>query len=253
MSHYLVAVLVSNDTPVREVMSHVENLLAPFDESLEVEPYLKWNKELLIQEAESTFEKIKTNILTYAYDQSEATTEEEAIEWFYHNTPFKQDPHPAALYYRTDVYEVFSDYLPTLPTGEALWNIISDPENCFYDPMVAHLEDGEYYSEYNPNSKWDWYSIGGRWEDHLAQEVVANRDFYRANGFTTLKELKVPLETFTYALVDLDGNWQEPGQMGWFGCSSATPESKEAHQASICQYLDTLSSDTWVCFVDCHI
>lgn len=253
MSHYLVAVLVSNEEPVRDVMYHVENTLAPFDESLEVAPYVRWNKDILIQEQELSFEKIKANILTYAYEQSEATSEEEAIQWFYQNTPFKQDPRPMTLCYRDVVYEAISDYLPNLPTGEALWDIISDPENFFYASIIDQLEDGVYYSEYNPNSKWDWYSIGGRWEDLIVEEAVANPDFYRANGFTTLNELNVPLETFTYALVDLDGNWREPGEMGWFGCSSSTPESKEAHRASIREYLDTLSPDTWVCFVDCHI
>ncbi len=29
------------------------------------------------------------------------------------------------------------------------------------------LKDGDVYTTYNPNSKWDWYSIGGRFSDKL--------------------------------------------------------------------------------------
>jgi hypothetical protein len=33
----------------------------------------------------------------------------------------------------------------------------------------AKNDDGEWaeFSTYNPLSKWDWYSVGGRWSDHL--------------------------------------------------------------------------------------
>lgn len=35
-------------------------------------------------------------------------------------------------------------------------------------------EDGNLYSTYNPNSKWDWYLIGGRWSGSLKLKEPEN-------------------------------------------------------------------------------
>lgn len=36
-----------------------------------------------------------------------------------------------------------------------------------YDEYSTYDEDGNELSTYNPNSQWDWYSIGGRWRGCL--------------------------------------------------------------------------------------
>lgn len=56
-----------------------------------------------------------------------------------------------------------------------------------------------------------------------------------------------------FALLDLDGKWSEPGQMGWFGLSTDTEETRTAYRKQANAYLDQLPDDAWIVVVDCHI
>ncbi len=69
---------------------------------------------------------------------------------------------------------------------------------------------------YNPNSKWDWYVVGGRWSDvipglHrcLAEEVAKHFPEYTPA-----------------ILVDAKG-WHATQQYGWWGFSESTTEDPE--------------------------
>lgn len=56
-----------------------------------------------------------------------------------------------------------------------------------------------------------------------------------------------------YAALDDDG-WHAPGKMGWFGCSSDTPEEKSAHDKEfVRRFIKQASPDTTLVVVDCHI
>lgn len=56
-----------------------------------------------------------------------------------------------------------------------------------------------------------------------------------------------------YALLTLDGQWKEPGKMGWFGMSTDTPESADAYYAWANEYVDSLGDETLLVLVDVHI
>lgn len=56
----------------------------------------------------------------------------------------------------------------------------------------------------------------------------------------------------TFARLDASG-WKERGEMGWFGCSSDTPESNEAHDKEFPEWLRSGDAGDWVVVVDCHI
>lgn len=55
-------------------------------------------------------------------------------------------------------------------------------------------DDGKYFNYTNPNSKWDWYQLGGRWSDFLklkhggvgydGQPSLLIKDFKRTSGWT---------------------------------------------------------------------
>lgn len=56
-----------------------------------------------------------------------------------------------------------------------------------------------------------------------------------------------------YAALDDDG-WHAPGKMGWFGCSSDTPEQKTAHDKEfVRRFIKQATPDTTLVIVDCHI
>lgn len=56
----------------------------------------------------------------------------------------------------------------------------------------------------------------------------------------------------TYAYLDENG-WTEPGEMGWFGMSAATAESREEYSKDFIKWLKSGDQNDWVVCVDCHI
>lgn len=57
----------------------------------------------------------------------------------------------------------------------------------------------------------------------------------------------------TYAALDDDG-WHAPGEMGWFGCSTDTPDEKGAFvKAFFGKFVKTAQPDDLLVIVDCHI
>lgn len=60
---------------------------------------------------------------------------------------------------------------------------------------------------------------------------------------------------YTYALLDENG-WHQPGAMGWWACSSATPESRENFGAFFGARLKRAvreTPDAFLVVVDCHV
>jgi hypothetical protein len=177
-------------------------------------------------------------------------------------------------------------------------------------------DDGNGLTRSNPNAKWDWYSIGGRWlgelilkkgkkgkigepgvfgnkpkadadvaricdidwkamskkskSDKAAQwDDIINpcqetRDWYKAEWLDLNK--KQHLEMYgtkaeylrrrgywtAYALVT-EKEWIAPGDMGWFGMSDDTIQSREAFTKRFVDTLKAMPKDTKIHIVDCHI
>lgn len=55
-----------------------------------------------------------------------------------------------------------------------------------------------------------------------------------------------------YAILH-EGQWHEPGGMGWFGCSTETLESRKAYAKTYWNIVLHLPPETLVTVVDCHI
>lgn len=263
MSHYAVAVISRTGTE-----EEVEKLLAPFDENLEVERHIYRTREQIIEDAKD-----------YKDRWIERIKEEESMERLkdYLISPACQ----------------WTRKLLSAETDEDLYEAEADPS------MVG--PDGNEWSTSNPNSKWDWYEIGGRWLESL-------RD-YNGNYFDTLKiadwdynyippnaverysryweitvegaektedekdqfftlyspqyylqkygnksnYIKAMLTFSTYALLTPDGDWLEPGQMGWFGISHADPVDEGMWERDFTSLIDTFDKDMYITIVDCHI
>jgi hypothetical protein len=54
-----------------------------------------------------------------------------------------------------------------------------------------------------------------------------------------------------YAYLDETG-WHEPGEMGWFGSSSDTPETLLKSKSDFTRWLKETPDDAWLVAVDCH-
>ena len=272
MSHYVVLVLTEENG------KSVEELLAPYDEEIEVVPYVSKTKEEVIQEAkelQDRFNKRKEEDVNYEFS-----------DW-----------QQKVLSCKTD------DEFYSCMRGE------------FYDEENFDAE-GNLLSTYNPNSKWDWYSYGGRFCNYIApylkkefteslenisddDEVAIrlkdisfdevpeyregaqrfwevfvekqplkegedkrdffslyNEDYYVKRYGTKENYCKEQASFCPYAFVTPNGKWYEPGRMGWFGMSMASDDDEKAWFTKSREMLMKLQKekpDLIVNVIDCHI
>lgn len=272
MSHYTVAVITKD--------GNYDKALEPFDENMEVEPYIDKTKAEVIEEMKNRKKQ---------YDKKIAFGEKDI--WFeknYGNVDWNNDE---SIY---DAFRKLED-----------WNK--------YD------EEGNVLSTYNPNSKWDWYSLGGRWEGSLKLKEGAKvikesepsffnkeeikegytdfaqvkdidftpdeeakkhaerfwdvnvlgkpllenekeeeirsfykKEYYRRNYGTKKEYVRCCSEFMTFAIL-YEGVWYEPDSMGWFGCCSATKDQHKAYREKFREIIANLSPDDYIAVVDCHI
>lgn len=109
---------------------------------------------------------------------------------------------------------------------------------------------GTHKSTYNPDSKWDWYCIGGRWSGFINGKEYNEDEDIKKNSIKVKNLLKVYKERISYALVDSNGDWHEKGQMGWFGVSS---NENSDWPKGFKKLLEKENPDDYVVCVDCHI
>jgi hypothetical protein len=244
----------------------------------------------------------------------------------------------------------------------ATWEQVAAAYNARYE---HEEESGEYLrieedraytmSTYNPDSKWDWWSIGGRWAGYFAvkpghrteviqghagmeasprpgycdggpkraldfermrdekearareryqtyQELVAGtpgalswehylevhkslgeqytieqarKDYHEQPRIVKLRSNREfiwsdPVQEFSvtedeyaeqarlgavpgYAMINLDGTWMAPGEMGWFGMSTDEDEGRRHYTYEVNSYIESLPDDVWLVAVDAHI
>jgi len=273
MSHFTVAVFTESE------YQSVDDLLEPFSEHLEVEPYVSITRDDLIQRARANMQAI---------------FEAQYQEW-------KEDPTA----YEKGKNVQHMEYLKALPTlmERTDEEIYRDEVDTYNEERID--ENGDIISTYNPDSKWDWYVIGGRWKgmlvlkpgklgqrgrpglltkmtDNCDSAYVADVDFHRMRQ-QILQELRpyeqamtkgnykeeymrerYPTEReymqrnssfYTFAVLTPDGTWHAPGEMGWFGMSSAATETeREWEDTYYDRFIKPAIEKGWyMTIVDCHI
>ena len=129
MTHFIVGI-ITEEGPNYDYDDCLSDLLAPYDENMEVEPYIYETKAEIIENEKN----IKTKIIE-AREKGESLYADLSME---------------------------EPYL-TAETDEDFYNLGYD-EDRDYD------EDGNELSTYNPNSKWDWWTVGGRWSGYFNGE-----------------------------------------------------------------------------------
>ncbi len=273
MSHFTVAVFTEDEH------QDIDDLLAPYDESLQVESYVDATKEDLIR---------------HHRERMQYTYENQYAEW-------QRDPAG----YEKRAHAEHIEYLRSLPK-RMKWT----DEQIYAEAIEGYSEDaitpdGSVLSRYNPDSKWDWYAVGGRWQGMLTLKpgktgqrgspglmtkmspdydgaYVADIDFdtmrkkqYKSiqpyeeamnNGFYKEEHMRErypsEFEYFqhmtafnTYAVITPDGVWHAPGDMGWFGMSSeSTSEVRSWEDEYYDRFIKPALTNGWyLTIVDCHI
>ena len=211
MSHFCVYVFHDENTTVDE-------LLAPYDENIEFAPYVLYTKEQAIAKVRSEIEDFKNRI----YKEYLADPDKYKENWGNNKNhiDYLENEFPKKLNWTDE--ECYEDI--------AKWKR--------EDGMVD--EDGSILSTYNPKAKWDWYQVGGRWNNSIPGNEVK------------MTEVNIDKIDPPYAFVTPDGEWVERGEMGWFGISS-NEMNEDEWDAKFREYLKTLDKDIVLTLVDCHI
>ena len=215
MSHFITLVFT------KENGRTVEELLAPYDENIVYAPYVLYTREQAIAKIRKEIEDYKNG--PYAE---------------YVSSPKKyEESHPNAEHI---------NYLKNKFPKKLEWT----DDECYQDMKGRFDEDmiklnGDLLSTYNPNSKWDWYTIGGRWNNYLKT----------LSGETTNEDYASKIhwkDIIPFAFVTPIGEWHERGEMGWWACVS-NGKNIEDWKSEFKEFLDNLDEDTIVTVVDCHI
>lgn len=219
MSHYSVAVFEDPNE------KSLEELLAPYDENLECPHYI--SKAELISKSRERVKRYEET--TYARYLEDPKAYKEKLGSNQAHFKYVSEEFPQKLHWTDEQH--YADSIK------------------YYEAKDIQ-EDGSVYDTYNPNSKWDWYYVGGRWscgviskdDGEVDSELVKNLDLVAMKDFCT------------YAVVTPDGKWHAPGEMGWFAMSSETEDEWTVWEKQYKErFIDSAKPEWRLSLVDCHI
>ena len=185
MSHFTVGIIVPHDQ-LSEIHSFIGDQMEPNDENIRVRPYVCYS----IEEAKTEIERDIARL-------------ERIIE--------RQSPN----YNLDKCQEILTKLRDTTP------------EERYREYVTCHEQfnaRGEPISTYHPDSKWDWYHIGGRWDGWITGDERSSDQGYNfgpqhqtiENNIATTQQA-LERDVIPHAIITPDGEWHEHGQMGWWG------------------------------------
>jgi hypothetical protein len=234
MSHF--TVLVVGENP--------EDQLAPFSENLTLERYVEYTRDGLIKYERDSIEKYRLGPYQEFINNPDEYTKNCKND---NHIKFLKEEFPLRILWTDDeVYKYAIRYHTASDIGK----------------------DGEVYSTRNPNSKWDWCQLGGRWAGSIKVKDGIIRDqpnFSYGWDNKSIKEvMSQPLtdsaikkdianidEISTFAVLK-DGVWYERGSMGWFGMVH-DEKDENAWSQEITKLIESLPDDVLLSIYDCHI
>lgn len=239
MSHFVVNVIVpKNVWDKHNDKNHVEEfiakLLAPFDEQLETPRYVRYTKAQLIEKGKKEIDDYKNGYYN---------------EYLKDPVAYSKGCSPEHIKYISKTFPQKLSY-----TDEEIY----EDQIGYYEPEDIGV-DGEVYSEYNPNSKWDWYVVGGRWAGWLQDK---EKEMETDNGFNFNSDMSIEPNSLSiaeaslknkipFAVLTPTGEWIERGDMGWWGVVSNNTEQDEWDNSV--QNIYKKYHEDYIVSVDCHI
>lgn len=178
MSHFTTLVLLKSLG--EDVEAQVGEILAPYDENIEVEEYerdchcigqvarneaerIASEKYGTLRELRDSFWKDKTTRERESDEQQDEAWKEHIKDYIemgdsiFDSHPMKNKPDPTCGFYVGEFWEsqVREGKLDEYKLGQR------------YEDGSGCGGTGKHMTTYNPQSKWDWWSIGGRWQGDL--------------------------------------------------------------------------------------
>lgn len=317
MSHFTVTVALPGTLSEDQIEEALAAALAPYDENKDVPRYVKHTRAELIEKGraeiaefrDGPYAKFTADPVAYAADcrnlhhldyvaggteAARAAVGERHTELVAEFQRMAREEHESwgkRLGRKMETYtpRTYEDSFP----AKLEWTdeqVHADQTRWYESEDIG--PEGEVYSEYNPLSKWDWYSIGGRWANYFSvldstasgdaptvmpgltrsawsdrrfplgeadQAYVDERDARPGRWVDVARKFEIDFEktggehgSATYAFLTSEGEWVGKGEMGWFGMSHG-----DAEQAKWQKEYDRLvaaeSDNAWFVLVDAHI
>lgn len=240
MSHFTVMVVLPNTAERTRLEHRLAEILAPYDEGRRVDPYEQgcycvgkaaWRRAIKVADAEcGTLDDLRKGF----YAQPE-NRELDRVAMQATGAAFRR--HEAELNRRWS--EHTARHKATVDAA-----LEADPEK---KSPAAECDEchgtGKVMSTYNPQSKWDWYAVGGRWAGAVIPGDMAPVE--------RVREIVKDDDHLPFALLDAEG-WHEKGRMGWFA-TVADERPEEAWGTEVRERLAKAPADALVVLIDCHI
>lgn len=242
MSHFTVGVIVPNTLEAAAIEGRIAEMLEPYSENLQVDEYDhkcwcigRHAQKVGEQEADrlvGTWDAQRDAFFqTPEYLAREA--EPDFSEWM--------DEKAKAL------WQAFTKEFSHAYKKQALATAQAQPDYQKPDPECDSCHGtGTYRTTYNPQSQWDWYVIGGRWDGNLIETPRddGQHGFNHGTEHHQLQNNSCPLSELVqrwdagkpylfFALVTPDGVWHERANMGWWGMTSDEMPKEAWEQQSI--------------------
>ena len=229
MSHYAVAVF-------HEANQSIDELLAPYDENLKVEPYVDFTREEAIQFARDNYKDCKyaTDDKCWKRMANGRDTDDDGNILTTYNPDSKWDWYQEGGRF-SGLLKVDGEEMDEARVGDIDFSMDMEVYNDalrFWDVIVEHQpqEPGENF----------W--------------AIFNEEYYRNMYHDRETYARYMAQWSVRAVVTPDGKWHEVGQMGWWGMSSESPdETKDWEENFKSRFSDTADPDWILTIVDCHI
>lgn len=197
--------------------------LDAYDEGLEVEKYIVYTKDEAID----------------IVKQNHAKAYESAIEYLR----------------KSDITESSKEYYQSI-IDKGLFISYEDAWKKVLDWGYELDDEENLLSTYNPDSKWDWYSVGGRWSGFLCTKekddegnpIRVNQAQFKDIDWDYMLENNI----IPFNYVTEEGIWREKGEMGWWGMTTNEMEQDDWDD-NFKSYLKLVEDDCLVTVVDFHI
>ena len=270
MSHFTVLVIGENP----------EKQLFPFNEDVDSLPkeYVKFQEE----DIEKEYEDDTVEVIKLSDGSLSLTWDDKFLSPKYDFMTSKDEDKFIYPDDSTKVKASFKEIYSTIEKFAKDWHGMEDR-----DPAT-----GKYGYWTNPNGKWDWYELGGRWKNMLKLKtyhssdsaMIKDIDFERMerdsqkkceetwdsyvkleeseknftaymNGISKEDTKESYIENnkkFSTFAVIKDGKWYEKGEMGWWACVSNEKESSNWGK-EFDSLLKSLPEETLLSVYDCHV
>lgn len=200
MSHFLTAVISRSGSE-----EETRNLLAPFDEGIEVDPYEKrcW----------CVGSKARADVLAELAKTIGVYENLDEAFWNSHRGKMEEDPLWACS---TEALLEHHKWMSEFDQAKEQ-ALLQHPLRNVPEAGCSQCHgSGVYVTTQNPRSKWDCWEIGGQFNGEITGRRI-RPDVVRIEDNRVPVPIMLELEIIPFALITPDGEWHERGSMRWFG------------------------------------